>query len=280
MPDRKPEPAVAMEAMDPMLAPYPQQGSEIDWRIVLGMGLTGLYLLLLGIFVGGHVGWESFSTAPMELMGGFLEGAFAPLALLWLVIGYFLQKKELTQNTAALRLQFMETRKAAEQAVIQSRAIAASESHQRKESFLRIWEAVSAQLGAIMGFQYLSSQATSDTGDVPRERLAELWYSMGPQDREVFSREMLVLRARHGPRYFYKVLFGTPLRTSHTEKFEDTFRRLLAEARDCDPGGMIHDALLGSAHGYLYLEIQRLRDDIPTGFTLGVYDFDPDSRDD
>ena len=43
----------------------------------------------------------------METLGNFLEGAFAPLAFLWLVIGYFLQKKELVQNTTAIKMQYV-----------------------------------------------------------------------------------------------------------------------------------------------------------------------------
>ncbi len=37
--------------------------------------------------------------------GGFLSGAAVPLALVWLAIGYFLQREELRLNTAALRAQ-------------------------------------------------------------------------------------------------------------------------------------------------------------------------------
>lgn len=54
----------------------------------------------------------------MELnaLGDFLSGTFAPLALLWLVIGYFQQGDELRQNSRALRLQAEELRQAAEHA--------------------------------------------------------------------------------------------------------------------------------------------------------------------
>ena len=36
--------------------------------------------------------------------------------------------------------------------------------------------------------------------------------------------------------------------------------------------------LLGTAHGALYRLIESVRNDIPEGFEIGVYDFDPDSR--
>lgn len=61
--------------------------------------------------------------ARIDIMSSFLEGAFAPLAFLWLVIGYFLQKKELIQNTNAIKMQYIEIQKTAAQAEIQSHAM-------------------------------------------------------------------------------------------------------------------------------------------------------------
>ena len=53
--------------------------------------------------VSNSVGWTGFVNLPVEEVGSFLEGAFAPLAFLWLVVGYFLQQQELIQNTQAMR---------------------------------------------------------------------------------------------------------------------------------------------------------------------------------
>ena len=47
--------------------------------------------------------------------GDFLAGLTAPLALIWLVIGYFLQGKELRVNTEALRAQQEELRRQVEE---------------------------------------------------------------------------------------------------------------------------------------------------------------------
>ena len=83
----------------------------------------------------------------------------------------------------------------------------------------------------------------------------------------------------HGERYAYKVLFGTPVRTRHCETFCFSFERLLKAAEDCDEDDMIKDSILGSAHGHIYKRILALRDNPPEGFVLGVYNFDPDTRD-
>lgn len=264
----------------PKMAPADYQSPyDQDWRVLFGLTLTFMYLILMSMYISKQVGWVDFTHLRVELMGSFLEGAFAPLAFLWLVIGYFLQKKELRQNTDAMKMQFIEIQKSAEQAVEQTKAIARTELHQRRESFLKLAELVRTQLGTIVGMLYLSSQmAEGNEHEVPAERLAELWMTVGRDDPEVFSREMLRLTTVSSIAYRYKLFFGTEIRTRHTENFERSFKRLLNTASACDEDDMIVDALMGSSHGRVYARIKDLRTDIPAPFTLGVYDFDPDSR--
>ncbi|MCX2981252.1 hypothetical protein EYC98_10295 [Halieaceae bacterium IMCC14734] len=255
-------------------SPYDQ-----DWRVLFGLTLTCVYLILMSLYIGNEVGWLDFTHLSVERMGSFLEGAFAPLAFLWLVIGYFLQKKELRLNTDAMKMQFIEIQKSAEQAVEQTQAIARSELHQRRESFLKMAELVRSQLGTIVGMIYLSSQMSeSNEETVSTEKLSHLWMTMGRDDPEVFSREMLRLLTISSETYRYKLLFGTEIRTRHTENFEHTFARLINAARRCDEDQMVEDALLGGSHGSMYQRIKTVRENIPAGFRMGEYDFDPDSR--
>ena len=129
--------------------PFRMPGTSMgpDWRIWMGLTVTIVWLVTLSLYVQVSIGWSNIKDAPIEIVGNFLEGAFAPLAFLWLVIGYFLQKKELMQNTDAIKMQYVEIQKSAEQAVIQSEAIKASEMHARKQSFVQISEIVRQQLG-------------------------------------------------------------------------------------------------------------------------------------
>jgi hypothetical protein len=216
----------------------------------------------------------------MDILGSFLEGAFAPLAFLWFVLGYFTQQKELSQNTEAIRLQYQEMQKSAIQAAIQAQASQASEVHARRESFLSVAESVKAQLGAIMGFLIISSQSSNASGLVPPEKMTELWNAMGRNDHEVFTRQMLSLTFVHGDRSGYKLIFCTAIRQRHTENFIFNFERLIAAANECDTNGMIRDAIMGSAHGFIYERIIQIKNDPPAGFQLGVYDFDPDTIED
>ena len=253
--------------------------SSPDWRIWLGLSLTTVWLLLLSIYVASSIGWRNIGSAPIETLGNFLEGAFAPLAFLWLVIGYFLQKKELVQNTDAITMQFAAIQKSADQSVIQSEAIRASEQHARRESFLRIAENVKQQLGNRMGLLFISSQGSTATGVVSGEKISQMWNALNKTDPESFSRSMLELQTMHGEYYAYKLLYGTPTRTRHSEDFIFNFARLLRAADACDEDGMIRDSLVGSAHGFIYNRMIAIRDKPPAGLQYGVYDFDPDTLD-
>jgi hypothetical protein len=252
---------------------------ESDWRIVFGSALTAIYLFLMALYVSSTVGLTDFIHLPVELMGNFLEGAFAPLAFLWLVIGYFLQKKELMQNTEAMKMQFIEIQKSAQQAERQAEAISASEVHQRRESFLRIAEAVNRQLGSIIGMLFMSSQSAGNNDQqIASEKMSEMWASLGTENHEIFSRALLRVLLQANENYRFKVLYGTEIRRRHTDNFMFNFERMIAAARACDEEGVIADALLGSAHGFVHNRINFIRDNIPPGFTIGEYDFDPDDR--
>ena len=252
--------------------------NTLDWRIGFDMGLTVFWLTTLSIYIAGTIGWANIGQTPIERPGSFLEGAFAPpLAFLWLVIGYFLQKKKLMQNTNAIKMQYIEIQKSAAQAEIQSKAIKATELHARKVSSLRIAESVKQKLGAIMDFLYLSSQASGSSGDVAQDKIADLWAVMNQNDPEVFSRSMMQIHFLHGENYAFKLFYGTVIRTRHSENFVFNMERLIMAAEECDDDGMILDSLLGSAHGFIYEKMMAFRDSPPDGFTYGTYDFDPDS---
>lgn len=81
-----------------------------DRRFQFGAVVTAIWLgVMVGIVVVG--------TKPERLneWGDFFAGFFAPLAFLWLVIGYLQQGDELRQSSQALRLQAEELRNSVEQ---------------------------------------------------------------------------------------------------------------------------------------------------------------------
>ena len=235
----------------------------MNWRIQFGLGLTTIWILLGFTYISTNISWAAFATLPAEDLGNFLEGAFAPLAFLWLVIGYFLQQKELQQNTAALQAQAVEISRSAEQAVIQSKNLAASEVHARQEAFLQIAQSVRGQLGSIAGFLFISSQGTNEA--VSPQETAELFSAQGAGiDVEGFTRRLITTHLRmETEEEQFGLFYETEIRARHTNNFIFTFERLLRRAGAVDSENMIQDALANSGHGFLYRILKRHQSNAP-----------------
>lgn len=73
---------------------------------LIGITITFLYLVVFFIGVEGRL--SQIKTMELNNLGDFFAGAFGPLAILWLILGYLQQGRELRQNTEALRLQAKE----------------------------------------------------------------------------------------------------------------------------------------------------------------------------
>lgn len=72
-------------------------------RIVFGWLLTLSWILSWSVLT--LLDWQVALEMKFNEWGDFFAGIFAPLAFLWLVIGYFQQGEELGQNTKALEQQ-------------------------------------------------------------------------------------------------------------------------------------------------------------------------------
>lgn len=70
---------------------------------IVALILTVAYLA--GVFFYADLDSATIKDLSLNNLGDFLAGVFAPLAFLWLVAGYFLQSKEIGQNTKALEQQ-------------------------------------------------------------------------------------------------------------------------------------------------------------------------------
>ncbi|MEZ2724102.1 hypothetical protein ACBQ21_08900 [Pseudomonas putida] len=79
------------------------------WAALLTSFYLSLFLLIL------LARWSELFGLPLNELGDFAAGVFAPLAFLWLVLGYKQQGNELRQGTEALRLQAAELRSSVEQ---------------------------------------------------------------------------------------------------------------------------------------------------------------------
>ena len=82
------------------------------------LALTGIILSVLYAFfawwlIGDRI--QTLQTMGLNEVGDFLAGAFGPVAILWLVLGFFQQGIELRQGTHALLLQAKELQSSVEQ---------------------------------------------------------------------------------------------------------------------------------------------------------------------
>lgn len=222
----------------------------MDWRVAFGLSLTVIWITTGLIYLLGVVGWGNFVHLPTADIGSFLEGAFAPLAFLWLVIGHFMQQKEITANTKAIN--------------IQERSARRLEVHSRRDSYFKLLTLVQDQLGGIASFHYMSVAGPTGTGDITGEEFTEQRAHASTGDNAWFVRKMISLAVQNNEdaEKLQEIFFGTAIRTRHSESFSRTFKKLLDAAEAVDTDEMLTDALLnGSAHGLYYRIIRNVAGD-------------------
>lgn len=213
----------------------------MDWRILLGLSVTVIWMAAGVTYLSVIVGWEHFMGLPTADLGSFFEGAFAPLAFLWLVIGHFVQQKEISANTRAISMQERSTRRL--------------ELHSQRDSYFKLLSLVQDQLGSIASFHYLSVFGPSGNGALSQDEFTRLRSDASTGDHALFVRQMIteVFSEADKPEEVNNILFGTSIRRRHSENFMRTFKRLLGAAEAVDTDDMLKDALLqGSASGIYY----------------------------
>ena len=91
----------------------PEKQTGTAKRTAVGYWVSLVYVALLLSYI--IYNWAKLACLPPNELGDFTAGAFGPMAILWLVLGYFQQGDELKQNTEALRLQAEELANSVEQ---------------------------------------------------------------------------------------------------------------------------------------------------------------------
>ena len=110
----------------------------------LGLILTGVWLFLFVAIV--CIKFQFATEMSLNELGDFLAGASAPMALLWLVIGYFQHGDELRLNTKALEAQQEELRQqVAETALLAQNAERHAEATEKLALLTRMEQVRDAQ---------------------------------------------------------------------------------------------------------------------------------------
>lgn len=85
-----------------------EEGLHISIYGKTGFGLSALILIFCAIYFWSE--WPEIIAMKPNEFGDLLAGILGPLALLWLVLGFFQQGEELRQSVKALELQSEELR--------------------------------------------------------------------------------------------------------------------------------------------------------------------------
>lgn len=126
---------------------------------IIGIVLSIAYLGLLWFVFDGRL-IEILLMEPNEI-GDLLAGIFGPLAILWLILGFFQQGIELRQNTKALEMQAEELRKSVEH---QKEMVEVSREQLRADLEVLREEREKQTRAALPRFEFSSNGATSGAG--------------------------------------------------------------------------------------------------------------------
>ncbi|NBZ87129.1 hypothetical protein [Stagnihabitans tardus] len=79
------------------------KSSSLNW---IGLSVTCAYVLTVTVIVFIKV--EEFTSLKLNELGDFLAGVLGPIGILWLILGFFQQSRELQNSVDALNLQARE----------------------------------------------------------------------------------------------------------------------------------------------------------------------------
>ena len=234
--------------------------TDRDWRIWFGLVVTFVWIGGGLLFVVSSVRADPDQELTLGVIGNFLEGAFAPLAFLWLVLGLFMQQRELSNNTEALK-------RTSEQSEKQTQAIAATEMNARQETFFKIAESVRHQLGGVTGMLFAGGLGPVGSGRYTRDEINDMFQQASSGDSEVFARQLLSMEFMEEGG-IGSLLYDTEIRRRHTRNYRRTFERLVELAKGCDVDRIIVASMNQTAFGLLYQQMTvHMPDDFQAGNT-------------
>lgn len=152
----------------------------------IGMAVTGFWVCVWGLVI---VCTDYTWPGELNTFGDFLAGVFAPVAISWIVLGYYQQSREIARQ-AEVQSELAELQRdlkniqveTKEQAAEQARAAAMTESHVRRDVFFRTYELTKAHLTV------LSEEILSRV--LERDELNDLWRKYESGADSIFFRRL------------------------------------------------------------------------------------------
>jgi hypothetical protein len=197
--------------------------------------------------------WHELLTLKPNELGDMFAGFAAPLAFLWLVLGYLqqgeelrLQRTELALQREQLGLQKEETKRIADETAKQATAIQANELHARRDTFMKVSELIvddQRELASSM----LSAMAIFDAPTKGRFDAGEKNVVFSAFVRQAANDEF---RMRFVERFKKDLYFD-----HFKNRFCENFDRLILLASDCDPDGTLRTVFENSRMASMYAAI-------------------------
>lgn len=148
-----------------------------------GVVVTVGYWALIFNWSGRH-GWD-LSKLSAQDAGTFLSGVFAPVAFLWLVIGFNLQSAELKQNSESLALQAAEMRESVQAQSRQADEFGLHGKYFRQDVLNKTREQFETELG-VMAVNFVKDGIIIEDNGIYMGQSS--WSKFSAGDREVFVR--------------------------------------------------------------------------------------------
>lgn len=151
--------------------------------------ITYGWLAVIGVY--SAVRFDKIFLKEPNTLGDFLAGAFAPLAFFWLVVGYFLQRRELELQRHELEENRTVQSEQKVQMALQAEAIRANEQHARRDTFFRMIEFARHELAMRAAHLHANLRSSSlvKFEDAP-DYLANEMNKYIQGDRDIFFRAL------------------------------------------------------------------------------------------
>jgi hypothetical protein len=243
---------------DPVNEPAVGKRHSSTKRFLLWGGLVGTTIYLIVLACRLHeTGWDWLQTSNLNEFGDFLAGGFAPLAFLWLVIGYFQQNIELSISTESLGAQLDEMRHAVQQHRAQAEAMAQNAQLQKLSTVLSLYN---------QGIDYLAGCASSVVAAVVPINVRDTWSIYASGDREQWFRILVENRDLNEQAIIVTRHLGMGAHQHAGEQarnFIVGYERLREDLRTIGDDLGRREILERSYAGSLYRFLVRIRDETP-----------------
>lgn len=229
---------------------------------IVGLVLTALWVIIVALW-SFILGYTSYIDAmlPNEI-GDFLAGIVAPIAFLWIIVGYFQQGEELRQNNEILKQQAIELQESVRQMKLQSAVISDNELHARRATFFTFYEILKDRLNSIsvdillrcVSHDVRRRVRPSEKADkVESERKKEILDRYGSGNSEFIYSEIIYFLIQGRNAEFVTVMERYMDWPEIIRSYCVTFEEILSEARKCGDENRLASHFEYTTAGSLYM---------------------------